>query len=386
MYKRILDKLICPNTGTSDLMLYSIELTRQNNSVKDLFDDKILLDDDIKSGVIFTSDNKYVYVIHEYIPILLNDTDQDLTHLNSIAQQLIKQLPNELANALQNTLNRITAQHKSADGEWNREEMKYYDAAVDTEKQRLDMLKSIKTDNLWRLFIPRKQNMIKFLEKNCKGKWIFEIGCGNARTVSRIFNPVEFGYNYIGTDISFKRLMVAKMAIPGSDFIQASALNIPIKNNFFDAAISFGMLHHLPRPTDAFAEVDKKLKPEAIFTLHEPVYTTRQFSEKQTEMVRKLFRTYEHSDHDNKINLKETKEELNKLNYQILTIAPYNSLFRVVYEAVMNRIYKPWHKNKGIMQTVLVLDNVLLNTVVKLSNKLGPQAIVITSAKKKIAQ
>src|SRR5690606_20900768 len=125
MYKRILDKLICPNTGTSDLMLYSIELTRQNNSVKDLFDDKILLDDDIKSGVIFTSDNKYVYVIHEYIPILLNDTDQDLTHLNSIAQQLIKQLPNELANALQNTLNRITAQHKSADGEWNREEMKY---------------------------------------------------------------------------------------------------------------------------------------------------------------------------------------------------------------------------------------------------------------------
>src|SRR5690606_39627705 len=104
--------------------------------------------------------NKYVYVIHEYIPILLNDTDQDLTHLNSIAQQLIKQLPNELANALQNTLNRITAQHKSADGEWNREEMKYYDAAVDTEKQRLDMLKSIKTDNLWRLFIPRKQNMI----------------------------------------------------------------------------------------------------------------------------------------------------------------------------------------------------------------------------------
>lgn len=116
--------------------------------------------------------------------------------------------------------------------------------------------------------------------------------------------------------------------------------------------------------------------------MHEPVYTTRQFSEKQTAMVRKLFRTYEHSDHDNKINLKETTAALNKLNYKIITIAPYNSLFRVVYEAVMNRIYKPWHKNKGIMKTVLFLDNILLNTVVKLSNKLGPQAIVITSAKK----
>ncbi len=382
MYKRILDKLICPNTGTGDLKIYSVELTHQNKSERNLSGENIGSEDDIKSGILFTSDKKNVYVIHEYIPVLLNDADQDLPHLTSIATPLINQLPNDLADALQQTLNRVSAQHKSADGDWNREEMKYYDAAVDTEKQRHDMLKSIKTDNLWRLFIPRKQNMIKFLEKNCKGKWIFEIGCGNARTVSRIFNPAEYDYNYIGTDISFKRLMVAKMAIPGSDFIQASALNIPIKNNFFDAAISFGMLHHLPRPTDAFSEVDKKLKHAGIFTLHEPVYTTRQFSEKQTAMVRKLFRTYEHSDHDNKINLKETTAALNKLNYKIITIAPYNSLFRVVYEAVMNRIYKPWHKNKGLMKTVLFLDNILLNTVVKLSNKLGPQAIVITSAKK----
>lgn len=382
MYKRILDKLICPNTGVGDLKIYSVELSRQNKSERNLSGENIGSEDDIKAGILFTSDKKNVYVIHEYIPVLLNDADQDLPHLTSIATPLINQLPNDLADALQQTLNRVSAQHKSADGDWNREEMKYYDAAVDTEKQRHDMLKSIKTDNLWRLFIPRKQNMIKFLEKNCKGKWIFEIGCGNARTVSRIFNPAEYDYNYIGTDISFKRLMVAKMAIPGSDFIQASALNIPIKNNFFDAAISFGMLHHLPRPTDAFSEVDKKLKYAGIFTLHEPVYTTRQFSEKQTAMVRKLFRTYEHSDHDNKINLKETTAALNKLNYKIITIAPYNSLFRVVYEAVMNRIYKPWHKNKGIMKTVLFLDNILLKTVVKLSNKLGPQAIVITSAKK----
>lgn len=386
MYKRILDKLICPNTGAGDLKIYSVELSRQNKSERNLSGENIGSEDDIKAGILFTSDKKNVYVIHEYIPVLLNDADQDLPHLTSIATPLINQLPSDLADALQQTLNRVSAQHKSADGDWNREEMKYYDAAVDTEKQRHEMLKSIKTDNLWRLFIPRKQNMIKYLEKNCKGKWIFEIGCGNARTVSRIFNPAEYDYNYIGTDISFKRLMVAKMAIPGSDFIQASALNIPIKNNFFDAAISFGMLHHLPRPTDAFSEVDKKLKQDGIFTLHEPVYTTRQFSEKQTAMVRKLFRTYEHSAHDNKINLKETTAALNKLNYKIITIAPYNSLFRVVYEAVMNRIYKPWHKNKGIMKTVLFLDNILLNTVVKLSNKLGPQAIVITSAKKQIAQ
>ncbi|MCC6383905.1 MAG: class I SAM-dependent methyltransferase [Bacteroidia bacterium] len=382
MHKRILDKLICPNSGTTDLKLYSVELTRQDKSVTNLQDENIFPDDDVKSGIIYSSDKKYVYVICEYIPVLLNDTDQDLNHLNSIVTLLKDDLPSELADALQNTSNRIAAQHTSADGDWNREEMKYYDAAVDTEKQRIDMLKSIKTDNLWRIFIPRKQKMIRFLEKNCNGKWIFEIGCGNARTISRIFNPAEYSYNYIGTDISFKRLIVAKMAIPGSDFIQASALNIPVKDNFFDAAISFGMLHHLPRPTEAMNEVDKKLKHEGIFTLHEPVYTSRQFTEKQTAVVRKLFRTYEHSDHDNKINLKETTDTLEKLNYQILNISPYNSLFRVVYEAFMNRVYKSWDRNERLTKAVLAIDNILLNTVVKLSNKLGPQAITITSAKK----
>lgn len=385
MYKRTLDKFICPNTHSEKLNIYGIDLLRQNKSISNLKEEEILPDDDIKSGLIFTPDKKHVYLIYEYIPIMLNDADQDVMHIKSIYKVVKEHLPEDLKAALESSISRISNSQKSADGDWNREEMKYYDEAVESDELRKKMLQSIQSENLWRIFIPRKEKMIKFLEKDSKGKWIFEIGCGNARTVVRMFNPSEHGYNYIGTDISFKRLMVAKSASPASDFVQASALNIPLKDNFFDAAISFGMLHHLPRPTEAFPEVDKKLKAGGIFTLHEPVYTTRQFSEKQTAMVRKLFRTYEHSDHDNKINLKETKEELKKLNYKILNITPYNSLFRVVYEAFMNRIYKPWHRNKTIMKTVLFVDNVLLNTIVKLSNKLGPQAIVITSQKKQSA-
>ena len=124
MYKRILDKIICPNSGTTDVKIYSVELNRQSKSEKNLQEENILPDDDIKSGIIYTSDKKYVYVIHEYIPILLNDADQDLVHLNSIAATLKNQLPNDLADAFQNTINRIAAQHHSEDGDWNREEMK----------------------------------------------------------------------------------------------------------------------------------------------------------------------------------------------------------------------------------------------------------------------
>ena len=381
MHTRILDKLICPNTHLQPLLLFALEINRNQQILSNPDNTSLQPLDDVKTGLLYTADKKNIYFIHEFIPILLNDTDQDLNHIKSIYQEVGNRLPDEFKQAIEQTFSKIESKNLSADGNWNREEMKYYDAAVDTPELRAKMLNSIQRENLWRIFIPRKEEMINHFETNCKGQWIFEIGCGNARTVARMFNPVKFNYNYIGTDISFKRLMVAKMAIPESDFIQASALNIPIKNNSFNGAISFGMLHHLPRPAEAVTEVNKKLLQGAIFSYHEPVYTSRQFSEKQSAIVRKVFRTYDHSDHDNKINLKESLAALKEANHQIVSIVPYNSVFRVVFEAIINRFYKSWQKNKLVMKSVLIIDNILLKTIVRLSNKLGPQAIIVVSKK-----
>ena len=266
MHTRILDKLICPNTHLQPLLLFALEINRNQQILSNPDNASLLPLDDVKTGLLYTADKKNIYFIHEFIPILLNDTDQDLNHIKSIYQEVGNRLPDEFKQAIEQTFSKIESKNLSADGNWNREEMKYYDAAVDTPELRAKMLNSIQRENLWRIFIPRKEEMINHFETNCKGQWIFEIGCGNARTVARMFNPVKFNYNYIGTDISFKRLMVAKMAIPESDFIQASALNIPIKNNSFNGAISFGMLHHLPRPAEAVTEVNKKLLQGAIFS------------------------------------------------------------------------------------------------------------------------
>lgn len=381
MHTRILDKLICPNTHLQPLLLFALEINRNQQILSNPDNTSLQPLDDVKTGLLYTADNKNIYFIHEYIPILLNDTDLDLNHIKAIYQEVANRLPDEFKQAIELTFSKIESKNLSADGNWNREEMKYYDAAVDTPELRAKMLNSIQRENLWRIFIPRKEEMINHFETNCKGQWIFEIGCGNARTVARMFNPIKFNYNYIGTDISFKRLMVAKMAIPESDFIQASALNIPIKNNSFNGAISFGMLHHLPRPAEAVTEVNKKLLQGAIFSYHEPVYTSRQFSEKQSAIVRKVFRTYDHSDHDNKINLKESLVALKEANHQIVSIVPYNSVFRVVFEAIINRFYKSWQKSKLVMKSVLIIDNILLKTIVRLSNKLGPQAIIVVSKK-----
>jgi len=381
MHKRILEKLICPNTNLQPLQLYALEIKRKQELLSNLDNTSILPNDDIKTGILYTQDKRNLYFIYEFIPILLNDSDQDLIHIKEIHQKVRSLIPTEFIQAIEQNILRIENLNQSSDGNWNREEMKYYDAAVETAQLRDKMLQSIQNDNLWRIFIPRKEKMISHLEVNCNGQWIFEIGCGNARTVARMFNPATYKYNYIGTDISFKRLMVAKMAIPESDFIQASALNIPLLNNTFQGAISFGMLHHLPRPAEAVTEVNKKLSQCALFTYHEPVYTSRQFSEKQSAMVRKIFRTYDHSDHDNKINLKESLAELKNVNHQIISIVPYNSVFRVVFEAIINRFYKSWQKSKLVMKLVLVIDNVFLKTIVRLSNKLGPQAIIVVSKK-----
>ena len=59
-------------------------------------------------------------------------------------------------------------------------------------------------------------------------------------------NPLKYNYNYIGTDISFNRLRIAKSILPKSNFISCSALNLPFKSNIFDVVIGFGVFHHLP--------------------------------------------------------------------------------------------------------------------------------------------
>jgi ubiquinone/menaquinone biosynthesis C-methylase UbiE len=67
-------------------------------------------------------------------------------------------------------------------------------------------------------FIPRQRWIIHPVAPYLKNKKVLEIGGGICRTVYNLFNPDVFGFQYTGTDISFKRLMVAKSAMPSSDF------------------------------------------------------------------------------------------------------------------------------------------------------------------------
>lgn len=380
MRKKILSYISCPNKSGNDFKIFAVELIRDGETIKNVDNSQILDTDDIKTGIVI-SNHSYAYPINNFIGIFLKDDDCDKPHLRQLFNSLLINCPEEYKAAISKSSNRIHGITETGEGNWNREEMKYYDAEVDSEDLRVKMLNSIKGTPIWRIFIPRKENIIDRVSSYCRDQNVLEIGCGNARTVAREFNPADYHFNYIGTDISFKRLIVAKQTIPEGDFIQASAINLPFKESTFNLIISFGMLHHLPAPQEAIKEAHSKLLPKGFFGLHEPVYTSRNNNYFMNKIFRKLFRTYEHSSHDNKINLKDTLNLLKSLGHDIINYVPFNSLFRVIFESLVKKINKNALNNRYTITLLLRIDNFLLNTICKLSDKLGPQAVIIVSQK-----
>ncbi|HMT28122.1 MAG TPA: methyltransferase domain-containing protein, partial [Bacteroidia bacterium] len=238
MRKRLTNILICPNNYQSDLKIYGTKVHRNGAVLYNLDDTQLLEDDDIEEGIIVSDSSQTAYPVSEFIAILLSDTDIDTNHHQMLLEKAVDKCPDFYNTILKSTLERITKHKDTSEGKWNREEMKYYDNEVNTPEQREQMLHSIKNMPIWRIFQPRTKYIIKYLKEKCAGQTILEIGSGNSRTVSWAFNPASFNFKYVGSDISFKRLMVAKKSIPEGDFFQASALNLPFKNDSFYAVIS----------------------------------------------------------------------------------------------------------------------------------------------------
>jgi len=107
MHTRILDKLICPNTHLQPLLLFALEINRNQQILSNPDNTSLQPLDDVKTGLLYTADKKNIYFIHEFIPILLNDTDQDLNHIKSIYQEVGNRLPDEFKQAIEQTFSKI---------------------------------------------------------------------------------------------------------------------------------------------------------------------------------------------------------------------------------------------------------------------------------------
>jgi SAM-dependent methyltransferase len=94
---------------------------------------------------------------------------------------------------------------------------------------------------------------------------ILDVGCGNGVPVTKAL--VNAGYRVVGLDSSAGMLSHFRANLPGTSVVRGDARCCPFVNEGFDAAISMGMMFHLPRGDQAvaFASVSRVLKPGAPF-------------------------------------------------------------------------------------------------------------------------
>jgi SAM-dependent methyltransferase len=97
------------------------------------------------------------------------------------------------------------------------------------------------------------------------GSRILDVGCGNGVPITGAL--VDAGYRVAGLDSSAGMLARFLANLPGTPAVRGDARRCPFAGGVFDAAISWGLIFHLPRGDQArvFASVSRVLKPGAPF-------------------------------------------------------------------------------------------------------------------------
>lgn len=93
----------------------------------------------------------------------------------------------------------------------------------------------------------------KILEKSGKRNFLLDVGCGNA-----LFTvPLTTLFNFV-VGLDFSKTMIKRCGEKRDnlDFIVASATDLPLKDDIFDAAISISVLQHVKQKNN----VEKVLK------------------------------------------------------------------------------------------------------------------------------
>ena len=94
---------------------------------------------------------------------------------------------------------------------------------------------------------------------------ILDAGCGDGVPITEAL--VNAGYRVVGLDNSAGMLARFRVNLPGTPVVRGDARQCPFANGGFDAAISWGMMFHLPPGEQAavFASVSDVLKPGGPF-------------------------------------------------------------------------------------------------------------------------
>ena len=94
---------------------------------------------------------------------------------------------------------------------------------------------------------------------------ILDVGCGNGVPITQAL--VNAGHRVMGLDSSAGMLAHFRIKLPATPAVRADVRACPFASGSFDAAVSWGMMFHLPRGDQnaALANVSRVLAPGAPF-------------------------------------------------------------------------------------------------------------------------
>jgi uncharacterized protein YbaR (Trm112 family)/ubiquinone/menaquinone biosynthesis C-methylase UbiE len=225
-----------------------------------------------EEGVLWCRRCNRVWTIVEGIPrfvIAANvDLDLDIDRLGNWRAQL----SDIDSNAFDSTLELLGRWRDASASSWAAEEMRFWED--DYEKQLTLPEPTDRVYGSYNRIIPRRKYILDRIDK-ADVATVMEIGCGTSSTVASSPAFLE-GREYIGTDLSFNALRIAKRRVPGR-FALCSAEALPFRRGAFDAIIGFGVLHHLAEQEGALkfvipfvrdggrlAFAEKMLAPEVV--------------------------------------------------------------------------------------------------------------------------
>ncbi len=95
---------------------------------------------------------------------------------------------------------------------------------------------------------PVAEAFVRWLDLPAGGRWL-DVGCGTGVLTATL--PAD---EVVGVDPSGPFLQVARAAVPGAEFHQADARELPFPDRSFDAVVSGLALNFVPEPERAVAE------------------------------------------------------------------------------------------------------------------------------------
>ena len=102
-----------------------------------------------------------------------------------------------------------------------------------------------------------------------EGMEILDLGCGTGVLFDLLRRRVGAAGTITGVDFSIQMARVAHRNFPFANVnvVDADALALPFRDSSFDVAISFSAFPHFSDQQLALAEVDRVLKPNAVFCI-----------------------------------------------------------------------------------------------------------------------